>query len=89
MIEEARIFWSSDGDKGGTDHPAPNPKEPDKPALLKHLSNHTEMTMKTVILTTSLIASLLVGALSANAADRKPVFDGAAFFAENASRNGQ
>lgn len=45
--------------------------------------------MKTLILTTSLVASILVSALTAQAADRRMSFDGAKFFEDIASRNGQ
>jgi hypothetical protein len=41
-----------------------------------------EMIMKTVILTTTLVASILASALTAHAADRRMSFDGAKFFAE-------
>jgi hypothetical protein len=44
------------------------------------------MSMKTVILTATLIASVLVSAIGANAADRTEKFDGAKFFAEQANR---
>lgn len=40
--------------------------------------------MKTLIITASLIASVLTGAISANAAER---FDGAKFFSDVASRS--
>ncbi len=42
--------------------------------------------MKTVILTATLIASVLVSAIGANAADRPAKFDGAKFFAEQSDR---
>lgn len=42
--------------------------------------------MKTVILTATLIASVLAGAVGANATDRPVKFDGAKFFAEQANR---
>lgn len=44
--------------------------------------------MKSLILA-ALAVTVLASAASVQAADRKPMFDGAAFFAENASRNGQ
>ena len=45
--------------------------------------------MKTLILTASLIASVLAGALSANAADRPARFDGAKFFEDISNRASQ
>lgn len=45
--------------------------------------------MKTVILTATLVASILAGALSANAAERRVPFDGAKFFADISNRAGQ
>lgn len=45
--------------------------------------------MKTLILTSTLIASVLAGALSASAAERKVPFDGAKFFQELSDRSGQ
>lgn len=42
--------------------------------------------MKTVILTATLIASVLVSAIGANAADRPAKFDGAKFFVEQSDR---
>ena len=50
------------------------------------MSKPMEMSMKTVILTATLIASVLVSALGASAAERAPTFDGAKFFAEQADR---
>lgn len=38
--------------------------------------------MKTLILTTTLVATILAGALSAQANDRRMPFDGAKFFEE-------
>lgn len=49
----------------------------------------TEMIMKTAILTASLVATILVSALGAQAADRRVPFDGHKFFADIASRSGQ
>lgn len=45
--------------------------------------------MKTVILTTTLVASILVSALSAQAADRRAPFDGHKFFEDVARQQGQ
>lgn len=45
--------------------------------------------MKTLILTASLIATVLAGALSAQAAERPARFDGAKFFADVANRSTQ
>ena len=45
--------------------------------------------MKTLILTSTLIASVLAGALSASAADRPVRFDGAKFFQDLSDRSGQ
>lgn len=53
------------------------------------MSKPTEMTMKTVILTATLIASVLASALSASAADRSVKFDGGKFFEEQSTRGTQ
>lgn len=45
--------------------------------------------MKTVIVTATLIASVLAGAVGASAADRPAPFDGAKFFTEQTSRASQ
>lgn len=45
--------------------------------------------MKTLILTASLIATVLAGALNAQAASKPMPFDGAKFFEDIASRSGQ
>ncbi len=45
--------------------------------------------MKTLILTASLVATVLVGALGANAADRRAPFDGYKFFEEVARTSGR
>lgn len=45
--------------------------------------------MKTLIVTTTLIASILASALTATAADRKMPFDGAKFFEDISNRSGQ
>ena len=45
--------------------------------------------MKTLILTATLVASILAGALSTHAADRRMPFDGGKFFEDIASRSGQ
>ena len=42
--------------------------------------------MKTLILTATLVASVLAGALTSHAADRKPTFDGYKFFEDNSNR---
>lgn len=49
----------------------------------------TEMIMKTLILTTTLVASILASALTVQAADRRMSFDGAKFFDDIANRSGQ
>ena len=45
--------------------------------------------MKTLILTASLVASILVSAIGAQAASRPMPFDGAKFFQELSDRSGQ
>jgi hypothetical protein len=50
---------------------------------------HQEMIMKTLILTATLVTSILAGALTASAAERKVPFDAAKFFAEQSNRSGQ
>lgn len=53
------------------------------------MSKPKEMSMKTVILTATLIASVLAGAIGASAAERPAPFDGAKFFTEQTSRASQ
>ncbi len=45
--------------------------------------------MKTLILTTTLVASILASALTVQAADRRMPLDGAKFFEEVARQSGQ
>ena len=45
--------------------------------------------MKTLVLTATLVATVLVSALGAQAADRRAPFDGYKFFEGIASRSGQ